>query len=166
MSLATVDDGVPSARMVLLKSVDHGGFVFYTNYGSQKGRELAANPAAALVFHWHLQHRQVRVSGEAERVSSRESDSYFATRDRGSQLGAWASVQSAVLPDRSTLDAQMASVEARFADRPVPRPPWWGGIRVRPEVVEFWQGRPNRLHDRMRYRRAETTGWRIDRLSP
>jgi pyridoxamine 5'-phosphate oxidase len=148
-----------------MKAVDQRGFVFYTNYESQKGRELTVNPQAALVFWWPALRRQVRVSGRVERVSDEESDAYFASRDRGSQLGAWASAQSRVLPDRSALDRALAEVEARFAAGPVPRPPWWGGLRVAPETVEFWQGRPNRLHDRLRYILVEQ-GWRIERLSP
>jgi pyridoxamine 5'-phosphate oxidase len=165
MCLATTLAGRPSARMVLLKALDQRGFVFYTNYESQKGRELAANPVAALVFRWTALRRQVRVTGRAERLSEAESDVYFASRDRGSQLGAWASQQSTVLPDRAALDRRMAEMEARFASGPVPRPPWWGGVRVRPDVVEFWQGQPNRLHDRLRYTRTDE-GWRIERLSP
>jgi pyridoxamine 5'-phosphate oxidase len=165
MCVATAMDGLPSARMVLLKSVDQRGFVFYTNYESQKGRELAANPSAALVFRWVSPRRQVRVSGRAERVSEQESDAYFGTRDRGSQMSAWASAQSTVLPDRAALERRMAEMEYRFADRPVPRPPWWGGVRVVPDSIEFWQGRPSRLHDRLRYTRNDQ-GWRIDRLSP
>ena len=170
MSLATVGDGgLPSARMVLLKGVDHRGFVFYTNYGSRKGRELAARPAAALVWRWYPLERQVRVGGRAEPTAAGESDAYFATRPRGAQLGAWASPQSRVLTGRAALDEALAEVERRFEGGPVPRPPWWGGFRVVPATVEFWQGRPSRLHDRLRYRRASDTDggdWRIERLAP
>jgi pyridoxamine 5'-phosphate oxidase len=166
MSVASLTaDGTPDARMVLLKAVDGRGFVFYTNYESEKGRQLSARPAAALVWHWSSLRRQVRVMGTASRVAVDESDAYFTTRDRGSQLAAWASWQSAVLPDRATLDARMTTMEARFSGQAVPRPPWWGGIRVAPASVEFWQGRANRLHDRLRYR-ATVDGWLIDRLAP
>lgn len=166
MCVATALDGVPSARMVLLKSFDARGFVFFTNYQSQKGRELAANPVAALMWRWLLVKRQVRASGEVERVSAAESDEYFASRARGSQLSAWASAQSSAVLDRSALDAQMVAVEARFRQvADVPRPPWWGGLRVVPDSVEFWQNRENRLHDRLRYVR-EPSGWRIERLAP
>jgi pyridoxamine 5'-phosphate oxidase len=165
MCLATAVDLRPSARMVLMKAVDQRGFVFYTNYESQKAQELAANPAAALVFRWTTLRRQVRVTGHAEQVSEAESDAYFASRERGSQLGAWASRQSSVLPDRATLDRRMAEVEARFTGQPVPRPPWWGGIRVVPESIEFWQGQANRLHDRLRYT-LTNEGWRVERLAP
>jgi pyridoxamine 5'-phosphate oxidase len=166
MCVATALDGIPSARMVLLKSFDARGFVFFTNYQSQKGRELAANPVAALLWRWFLVKRQVRSEGEVERVSAAESDEYFASRARGSQLSAWASPQSSPVPDRAALDARMAAVEARFRGvTEVPRPPWWGGLRVVPRSVEFWQNRENRLHDRLRYVR-EPSGWRIERLAP
>jgi pyridoxamine 5'-phosphate oxidase len=165
MCVATAVNDRPAARMVLMKAVDQRGFVFYTNYESQKADELAANPWAALVFRWTTLRRQVRVTGQAERVSEAESDAYFASRERGSQLGAWASPQSTVLPDRATLERRMAEVEARFAGQPVPRPPWWGGIRVVPESIELWQGQPNRLHDRLRYTLTDE-GWRVERLAP
>jgi pyridoxamine 5'-phosphate oxidase len=166
MCVATVQDGYPSARMVLLKSFDRDGFVFFTNYESQKGRELAAHPAAALVWRWFAVKRQVRAAGEVERVGDSESDAYFASRARGSQLSAWASAQSTVVPDRAALDESMAAVSARFSGvAEVPRPPWWGGFRVVPNVVEFWQNRENRLHDRLRYVR-EPAGWRVERLAP
>lgn len=166
MCLASVTaDGKPDARMVLLKAVDERGFVFYTNYDSEKGQQLSARPIAALVWQWSSLRRQVRVLGTAARVAVDESDAYFMTRDRGSQLSAWASRQSTVLPDRQALDARMTSMEARFSGQVVPRPPWWGGIRVAPASVEFWQGRANRLHDRLRYQ-ATVDGWRVDRLAP
>jgi pyridoxamine 5'-phosphate oxidase len=166
MCVATVLDGFPSARMVLLKSFDTRGFVFFTNYQSQKGQELAAQPVAALVWRWYAVRRQVRAAGDAERVRAEESDRYFASRPRGSQLSAWASAQSTVVPDRAAIDAEMASVEARFRGVvDIPRPPWWGGIRVVPRSVEFWQNRENRLHDRLRYVRVPS-GWRVERLAP
>jgi pyridoxamine 5'-phosphate oxidase len=165
MALATSAGGTPSVRFVLLKGVDERGFAFYTNYNSRKGRELDANPLASLVFRWWALERQVRVGGRVRMVDPEESDAYFATRPRGAQLGAWASPQSEVLADREELEAQLAEVTARFDGREVPRPAWWGGYRVEPAEIEFWQGRPDRLHDRLRYER-ERTGWRIDRLSP
>jgi pyridoxamine 5'-phosphate oxidase len=158
-------DGTPDARMVLLKAVDERGFVFYTNYESEKGRQLSTRPVAALVWHWTPLRRQVRVTGRTAHVAADESDAYFVTRDRGSQLSAWASHQSEVLPDRAALEARMAAMSARFSGQEVPRPPWWGGIRVAPTAIEFWQGRANRLHDRLRYR-ATADGWRIERLAP
>jgi pyridoxamine 5'-phosphate oxidase len=166
MCLATDADGVPSARMVLLRSVDGRGFVFHTNYESDKGRQLTRNPAAALVFRWYRLQRQVRINGQAERISSEESDGYFRTRPRGAQVGAWASHQSAVLASRAELEVAVAEVEARFASTEVPRPPWWGGIRVIPSALEFWQGREDRLHDRLRYRRTGAERWVIERLAP
>jgi pyridoxamine 5'-phosphate oxidase len=166
MCVATVWDGFPSARMVLLKAFDTRGFVFFTNYQSQKGQELAAHPVAALVWRWYAVRRQVRAAGDVERVSAEESDRYFASRPLGSQLSAWASAQSTVVPDRAAIDAEMAAVEARFRGvSEVPRPPWWGGIRVVPRSVEFWQNRENRLHDRLRYVRVPS-GWRVERLAP
>jgi pyridoxamine 5'-phosphate oxidase len=160
--------GGPSARMVLLKAVDERGFVFYTNYDSRKGRELDAEPASALLFPWHELQRQVRVEGRAERVSREESEAYFASRPRGSQLGAWASPQSDEVASRQELEQRYAEVEARFADsEEVPLPPSWGGFRVVPDVVEFWQGRKGRMHDRLVYRRAGDEGpWSIERLAP
>jgi len=162
-------DGAPDARTVLLKGADARGFSFYTDYRSVKARELDANPRAALVFWWAELERQVRVTGRAERVPRAESAAYYATRPRGSQMGAWASWQSNVLPDRGALERAFADVEARFADgAPVPLPDHWGGYRVAPDAVEFWQGRPSRLHDRIRYRRddAAPNGWARERLSP
>ncbi len=166
MIVATADrDGRPSARTVLLKGYDARGFVFYTNYTSRKGTEAAANPYASLVFPWFPMQRQVLVTGSVERVSRAETEAYFATRPRGSQLGAWASPQSRVLAGRAAVDAGLAEVVARFGDGPVPAPPHWGGLRVVPETVEFWQGRSSRLHDRLRYRRAGD-GFVVERLAP
>ncbi len=168
MNVATIgDDGGPNSRMVLLKQFDERGFVFFTNYDSQKGREAAARPAAALTWRWFPLERQVRARGRAERVSAEESDAYFATRPRGAQIGAWASPQSQVLADRQELEARVAEVTARFRDGPIPRPQWWGGIRVVPASVEFWQGRESRLHDRLRYRRDQPAEeWQVERLAP
>ena len=167
MIVSTADpSGRPSARTVLLKAYDESGFVFFTNYDSRKGAELAANPQASVLFPWFPIQRQVIVSGPVERVSRAETEEYFATRPRGSQLGAWASPQSRVLPDRAAVEAAMAAAIERFGeDGPVPPPPHWGGLRVRPETVEFWQGRTSRLHDRLRYR---LTGgeWVVERLAP
>lgn len=166
MVLATVDeDGWPSSRTVLLKGYDARGFVFYTNYRSAKARDLDATGRASLTFVWSAVRRQVRVVGTADRVDAAESDAYFASRPRGSQIGAWASDQSAVVADRAELDAAFAEIEARYDGRPIPRPPHWGGYLVRPLVMEFWQGRENRLHDRLRYTR-DVDGWRIERLAP
>jgi pyridoxamine 5'-phosphate oxidase len=167
MTLATAGaDGVPSARMVLLRGVDQRGFVFYTNYESRKAAELAANPRAALVFWWGELQRQVRVEGRVQRTSHEESAAYFRTRPPGSRLGAWASPQSRVIPSRAVLDERLAELEARHPDGDLPLPPFWGGYRLVPEVIELWQGRPNRLHDRLRYTRAADGGWRIERLAP
>ena len=166
MTLATVDAaGQPSARTVLLKAVDRRGLTFYTNLESRKAREIAANPKSALLFWWPPQGRQVRFEGEIEPVDEAEADAYFATRPRGSQIGAWASAQSKVVADRAALDAAEREMEARFADGPVPRPPFWGGYRLVPVRVEFWQGRVNRLHDRLRYTRRGK-GWDLERLAP
>ena len=166
VALATASpDGEPSARMVLLKHADAKGFVFFTNYGSQKAQELEANPRAALCFHWAVLQRQVRVTGRVARVSSEESAAYFATRGRGSQLGAWASMQSRELPDRGELDRRLHDVEERFSGGEVPLPPHWGGYRLEPERVEFWQGRADRLHDRLVFTRSRD-GWSTRRLYP
>jgi pyridoxamine 5'-phosphate oxidase len=166
MTLATVDAaGQPSARTVLLKAVDRRGLTFYTNLESRKAREIAANPKSALLFWWPPQGRQVRFEGDLEPLDEAEADAYFATRPRGSQIGAWASAQSKVVADRAALDAAEREMEARFADGPVPRPPFWGGYRLVPARVEFWQGRVNRLHDRLRYTRRGD-GWDLERLAP
>ena len=171
MTLATVGaEGAPSARIVLLKGADERGFTFFTNYDSRKGRELATRPRAALLFFWPELERQIRIEGTVGKVDAAESGAYFAGRPRGSQLGAWASPQSAPIADRSALEARFAEVAARYRDEstPVPRPPHWGGYRVVPESIEFWQGRPSRLHDRIRYRRtrSEQPAWIVERLAP
>jgi pyridoxamine 5'-phosphate oxidase len=167
MTLATATpEGRPSSRIVLLKGVDDRGLVFFTNYESRKGRELAENPRAALAFWWPPLGRQVRVEGSVERVTREESEAYFRTRPRASQISAWASRQSAELPGRAPLDARVAELEREYAGgRPIPCPPFWGGLRVVPETFEFWIGRPSRLHDRFRYVRSGPA-WRIARLAP
>jgi len=157
--------GQPSLRMVLLKGFDAHGFVFYTNYRSRKGRELARNVRASLVFYWGSLERQVRVDGSVTRVTARESDEYFSTRPRGSQLSAWASVQSARVANRAALERQFASIARKYPGA-VPRPPHWGGYRLKPDAIEFWQGRDDRLHDRILYRRSSRGRWVIDRLAP
>jgi pyridoxamine 5'-phosphate oxidase len=165
MTVASVgSDGRPSARMLLLKGVDHG-FVFYTNYTSRKASELDEQPFGALVFYWHALHRQVRIEGRIERVAPAEADAYYTSRPIGSQLGAWASKQSQVIPNRTILEQRVAELEQEYADRSIPRPPQWGGYRLLPDTIEFWQGRPSRLHDRLRYRLSDGL-WVIERLSP
>jgi pyridoxamine 5'-phosphate oxidase len=168
MTLATAaPDGRPSARIVLLKGFDQRGFVFYTNYASRKGLELAAHPFAALVLWWPQLERQVRIEGPVERVSEQESDTYFQTRPTGSQLGAWASAQSTIIADRSVLEERLEQFQARYLDGQVPRPPLWGGYRLCPDKIEFWQGRPDRLHDRLQYHRPEVgSAWLLERLAP
>lgn len=168
MTVATATpDGAPSARMTLLKGVDERGFIFYTNYESRKGRELAANPRAALIFFWVLLERQVRIEGRVERVAAELSDAYFHSRPIGSQLGSAISPQSQVIASRDVLEQRYADLERMYAGAEIPRPPHWGGFRVIPEVIEFWQGRQSRLHDRLRYTRdADTGAWRIERLAP
>jgi pyridoxamine 5'-phosphate oxidase len=166
MTLATAAaDGAPSARIVLLKSADERGFTFFTDYRSRKGRELEANPRAALVFHWGELERQVRIAGPVSRMSREENEAYFLSRPRGSRLGAWTSHQSTVIGTRADLEERLESMTARFDGGDVPLPPYWGGFRVRPDAIEFWQGRENRLHDRILYRR-EGGAWRVERLSP
>ena len=165
MTLATAGaSGRPSARAVLLKGVDAGGFVFYTNYQSRKARELAENPHASLMFLWAQLERQVRIDGVIEKVSAKESDAYFESRPLGSRLGAWASPQSKILPDRLTLAAKVAAIVLRYGKNP-PRPRHWGGYRLLPDAIEFWQGRKNRLHDRLLYTK-QSHGWKIERLAP
>jgi len=167
MTLATASpDGRPSARIVLLKAADERGFAFFTNYQSRKGGELEHNPWAALVFHWPDLVRQVRVEGRVAKVSDEESDAYFKTRPRGSQLGAWASEQSRAIKSRADLERRVQAVEATYEDREIPRPPHWGGLRLVPVGIEFWQGRLDRLHDRVLYSRADDGGWTRERLSP
>jgi pyridoxamine 5'-phosphate oxidase len=166
MTLATATrDGRPSARTVLLKGLDGRGFVFFSNYLSRKGRELEANPVATLLFPWVALERQVIVEGTIAKVAREESETYFHSRPRASQLGAWVSQQSSIIPGRAVLEESMKSLEQKYAGQDVPLPPHWGGWRLAPETVEFWQGRRNRLHDRLRYRR-DKDGWLIERLAP
>ncbi|MEC4805734.1 MAG: pyridoxamine 5'-phosphate oxidase [Jaaginema sp. PMC 1079.18] len=167
MTLATATpDGKPSARIVLLKGFDDRGFVFYTNYNSNKGQQLEANPQAALVFWWEGLERQVRIEGQIVKVEAAESDAYFASRPQGSQLGAWASPQSQAIASRAVLAENLRDLENQYGDRPVPRPPHWGGFRLIPDRIEFWQGRPNRLHDRLNYCRDKAGNWQVERLAP
>lgn len=167
MIVATVQpNGKPAARVVLLKKVTERGFVFYTNYESRKGQELSKTPEAALVFNWLELQRQVRIEGRVEKISAQDSTAYFQTRPKGSQLGAWASPQSTIIPDREVLENNKASLEAEYADQEkLPRPPHWGGFIVIPELIEFWQGRSSRLHDRLQYTRTGDT-WKMVRLAP
>lgn len=166
MTLATATpDGAPSARIVLLRGFDERGFTFFTNYESRKGLELAANPRAALVFYWHDLERQIRIEGRVSRTSEAESDAYFHSRPSGSRLGAWSSDQSRVIPGRSALEDRVREFELRYPGDAIPRPPHWGGYRLLPDSIEYWQGRASRLHDRLRYRRVED-GWKIERLCP
>ena len=167
MSLATATaDGIPAVRIVLLKAISEHGFVFYTNYESEKGRQLAANPRASLNFFWVELERQIRINGHVEKTSREDSEEYFHSRPLGSQLGAWASAQSEAIENRESLEAELARVAEKFSGGPIPLPPNWGGYRVVPETMEFWQGRPDRLHDRFRYSRQDATGWIIERLAP
>ncbi|MDH3320283.1 MAG: pyridoxamine 5'-phosphate oxidase [Betaproteobacteria bacterium] len=169
MTLATVSaSGAPTARAVLLKGLEHGGFVFYTNYHSRKGHELAVQPLACLSFLWSVLERQVRIEGRIEQVAPRDSDAYYASRPLGARLSAWASAQSETVPDRAALERALEAMRVKYGERP-PRPPHWGGYRLVPEAIEFWQGRADRLHDRLLYRRAAgaaAAGWTIERLAP
>ncbi|AXY76395.1 pyridoxamine 5'-phosphate oxidase [Paraflavitalea soli] len=167
MTLATAStDGIPDARIVLLKEYDKQGFVFFTNYGSAKGRQLAENPYATLVFFWKELERQVRVSGQVERISEEESDQYYNSRPEGSRIGAWASPQSQVIKSREWLDEQDLNFREIFRSKPITRPPHWGGYRVKPLRIEFWQGRPSRLHDRLYYTLSQQGSWIMERLAP
>ena len=167
MTLATATlDGKPSIRVVLLKGVDERGFVFFTNYESQKGRQLSANPQAALAFYWIELERQVCINGRVARISREESERYFRSRPVGSQLGAWASQQSQVVGSRKGLEDRLSELTHEYENKPIPLPPYWGGYRVVPDMMEFWQGRPDRLHDRLRYTRQAPDQWLIERLAP
>ena len=167
MVVSTVDvDGMPDSRAVLTRSMDASGFTFFTNYESAKSAHLLKNPVAAVLFPWFVLHRQVRLRGAIEKVSERESDEYFASRPRGSQIGAWASLQSTHLDSRETLENRVELFESQFAEGEVPRPPHWGGWRIIPQSFEFWQGRPSRLHDRFAYTKQPDGSWRIERLYP
>lgn len=167
MTLATATpDGRPSARMVLLKGFDEHGFVFYTHYQSRKGQELTQNPYAALVFWWYEQHRQIRIEGVVSPITPEESDAYFRTRPRGSQIGAWASAQSQPIRGRDELNAEAQIFSTQFANQEIPRPPFWGGFRLQPHLFEFWQGQTSRLHDRLRYTLAPDGQWLLERLAP
>ena len=166
MTLATCVESKPSARVVLLKDFDGRGFVFFTNYASDKGRQLEKNPNAALVFYWMEVERQIRIQGKVKKTSRAESEEYFHGRPIGAQLGAWASHQSQTIDARRVLDARLEEMKQRFAEGPIPLPPHWGGYRLKPERIEFWQGRPDRLHDRFRYTLQRDGSWKIDRLAP
>jgi len=166
MALATAStDGKPSVRIVLLKGFDERGFTFFTNYESNKGIELANNPKASIVFFWKELQRQIRIDGITEKTSALESDTYFASRPEGSRIGAWASPQSKVIT-RSEIESKFSLSQNKFAKKNIPRPPFWGGYRIKPQVIEFWQGRPNRLHDRIVYNLDENSDWKIERLAP
>jgi pyridoxamine 5'-phosphate oxidase len=167
MTLATATpNGIPSARIVLLKSVSENRFVFFTNYNSQKGRELLENPNACLVFFWKELERQIRISGKVEKVSTGDSDEYFASRPEGSRIGAWASPQSSIIASREVIEKNIAQYQQQFTDGNINRPPHWGGYVVIPSAIEFWQGRPDRLHDRIQYTLSENSAWKIERLAP
>ena len=167
MTLATATpEGIPAARIVLLKGLDERGFMFYTNYESRKGQELAANPRAVLVFWWAELERQVRIEGTVEKVEEAEAIAYFQSRPVGSRLGAWASNQSQVIRDRQVLEQRLQELTRQYQDQEIPKPAHWGGYRVIPTAIEFWQGRPSRLHDRLRYRQKPDNQWQIERLSP
>ncbi|MEM0993227.1 MAG: pyridoxamine 5'-phosphate oxidase [Bacteroidota bacterium] len=168
MTLATADaSGRPSARVVLLKGISEEGFIFYTNYESQKGKELLENPQAALVFNWLDLEQQIRIQGSVEKIPTAASEAYFQSRPKGSQIGAWASPQSRVIEDRSILEQQVEQLQKTYAEaEKLPRPPHWGGFLLRPQVIEFWQGRSSRLHDRIRYRLDKAQNWVIERLAP
>jgi pyridoxamine 5'-phosphate oxidase len=166
MTLATTTkEGIPSARIVLLKGYDKNGFVFFTNYDSQKGKELAVNPHAALVFFWKELERQVRIEGVVEKVSPEESDRYYDSRPAASRIGAWASPQSEIIKDRAMIENEFLAFEKKFGSDIIPRPPYWGGYIVKPSLIEFWQGRSSRLHDRIQYTRNDG-GWKMERLAP
>jgi pyridoxamine 5'-phosphate oxidase len=167
MTLATASkEGIPSARIVLLKSVTEAGFVFFSNYNSAKGKELEENPNASLVFFWKELERQIRISGKVEKISAAESDEYFNSRPEGSQVGAWASPQSSIIASREVIENNITEYKKQFAGGYITRPPHWGGYIVIPAVIEFWQGRPNRLHDRIQYTKLEKGGWKQERLAP
>jgi pyridoxamine 5'-phosphate oxidase len=167
MTLATATaDGEPCARVVLLKQYDSDGFVFYTNFKSRKGKELAGNPRACLLFYWGDLERQIRIEGRISKIDQTEAEEYFQTRPRGSQIGALASTQSEAIPSRESLEAKVAELELQFEGKQVPCPSYWGGYRVAPEVFEFWQGRPSRLHDRLMYTLKKDGSWKIERLAP
>jgi pyridoxamine 5'-phosphate oxidase len=167
MTLATASSkGVPSARIVLLKGADENGFIFYTNYNSHKGHELAENPRACLVFFWAGLERQVRIEGSVQKVSETESDEYFASRPQDSRIGAWSSPQSSIISSREVIEENVIAYRKEFADGNIPRPPHWGGYMVKPVLIEFWQGRPSRLHDRIQYSLLDNGEWKIERLAP